>query len=62
MANITGIESGLAYINIHNAVFPGGEIRGDILPTGVPEPGSIGLLTLAAGALSVLRLRSRKAA
>ena len=59
VANITGIEAGLAYINIHNAVFPGGEIRGDILPAGVPEPESLGLLTLAAGALSVLRLRSR---
>lgn len=36
VANITGINSGLAYINIHNAVFPGGEIRGQI--AGVPEP------------------------
>jgi hypothetical protein len=54
VANITGIEAGLAYINIHNAVFPGGEIRGDILPTNaVPEPTAAGLLTLAIGGLGL---------
>ena len=36
-ANIAGIENGLAYINIHNAVFPGGEIRGQLAAV-VPEP------------------------
>ncbi len=59
--NITGIEAGTAYINIHNATFPGGEIRGDILAA-APEPGSISLLALAIGALGTLRLRSRKQA
>jgi hypothetical protein len=49
-ANIAGIEAGLAYINIHNAIFPGGEIRGNIL-TKVPEPGSLSLVGLAALAL-----------
>jgi len=58
-ANITGIEAGMAYINIHNETFPGGEIRGDIL-SAVPEPATLGLLTLSIGALSVVRLRSRK--
>src|ERR1700682_5577251 len=29
-ANIAGIEAGLAYINIHDGSFPGGEIRGNI--------------------------------
>ncbi|MEO5938857.1 MAG: CHRD domain-containing protein [Sphingomonas sp.] len=39
VANILGIKSGNAYINIHNAVFPGGEIRGQIgAVQGVPEP------------------------
>ena len=50
-ANIAGIEAGLAYINIHNAVFPGGEIRGDILARAAPEPSSLSLLGLAALAL-----------
>ncbi len=39
VANILGIKAGNAYINIHNAVFPGGEIRGQIgAAQGVPEP------------------------
>ena len=50
-ANIAGIEAGLAYINIHNAVFPGGEIRGNILAASVPEPASLSLVGLAALAL-----------
>jgi hypothetical protein len=62
LADITGIEAGLAYINIHNAVFPGGEIRADILATPAPEPASLGLLALAFGTVSALRYRSRKQA
>jgi hypothetical protein len=46
-ANIAGIEAGLAYINIHNAVYPGGEIRGDILPSSVPEPATLALFAIA---------------
>ena len=62
-ANIAGIEAGLAYINIHNTTYPGGEIRGDILPANaVPEPTSAGLLTLAIAGLSFFGLRSRKQA
>ena len=62
-ANIAGIEAGLAYINIHNAEFPGGEIRGDILPTlAVPEPASLWLMMLGIGVLSFFGLRSRKVA
>jgi len=56
-ANIAGIENGLAYINIHNTVFPGGEIRGDILATSTPEPASLSLMTLALGGLVALRRR-----
>src|SRR5262245_33906399 len=35
-AFITGLEASLAYVNIHNTMFPGGEIRGQLNP--VPEP------------------------
>jgi hypothetical protein len=45
LANPTGF-----YVNVHNAVFPGGAIRGQL-----PEPTSIALLTL--GALAISRRR-----
>jgi hypothetical protein len=60
-ANIAGIESGLAYINIHNTVFPGGEIRGDILAAPVPEPSSAMLSILGLAALGLLRARRVRA-
>jgi hypothetical protein len=39
-SNLPGIFSGLAYINFHTTQFPGGEIRGQLVPDG----GSTGLL------------------
>lgn len=42
---IAGLNSGLAYANIHDANFPAGEIRGQIAETSaVPEPGTLVLL------------------
>jgi hypothetical protein len=41
---VTELEAGLMYFNIHDAQFPGGEIRGQILAT--PEPASLALLAL----------------
>ncbi|MEY2429126.1 MAG: hypothetical protein QOJ40_2011 [Verrucomicrobiota bacterium] len=49
------IAQGEAYWNIHSTVVPGGEIRGFLLP--VPEPSSIVLLGLGAGALAWARRR-----
>ena len=45
-----------AYFNIHTVAFPGGEIRGNLVP--VPEPA--GVLLLAGGLLAVLRRRTRR--
>jgi hypothetical protein len=42
-----GMQSGRAYVNIHTGNYPGGEIRGFLQPTSVPEPTS--LLLLASG-------------
>lgn len=41
---ISNALAGLTYINIHTSAFPGGEIRGQI----VPEPACAGLLAIAA--------------
>lgn len=55
-ANIAGIEAGMAYINIHNATFPGGEIRGDI----TPEPATLSLLGLGLIAVAGAAARRRR--
>jgi hypothetical protein len=64
-ALIAGIESGLTYFNIHTTQNPGGEIRSQLLPLGVPVPGQIvgagvpGLI-LACGVLLTLARRRRQ--
>lgn len=39
-AFVAAMESGEVYANIHDAIFPGGEIRGQLEPA-VPEPSSL---------------------
>jgi|CXWL01.1.fsa_nt_gi hypothetical protein len=43
-ALLTGAMDGKAYLNIHTTSFPGGEIRGFLMP--VPEAGSAALMLL----------------
>src|ERR1700686_4655896 len=50
---IAGLNSGNAYVNIHNATFPGGEIRGFVVA--VPETGSVMLLGLGLLAMAIKR-------
>ena len=50
---LAGINSGKSYVNIHDATFPGGEIRGFV----TPEPASIALMGLGLGFFAVLRKR-----
>jgi hypothetical protein len=54
---ISDLESGLAYANIHDADFPGGEIRGQLeaVLSAMPEPETSFLLMLGFGVLIVIR-------
>ena len=50
------MAGGEAYWNIHSSSFPGGEIRGFLIP--VPEPSALALFGLGAGAIA-WRLRRK---
>jgi PEP-CTERM motif len=47
-------------MNVHDAVFPGGEIRGQIVAATAPEPASLGLLALGMLLMLVCAPRMRR--
>ena len=56
-AQVAQLFAGNMYMNIHNSAFPGGEIRGQL----VPEPGSLALLGAGLLALTLLARSKRRA-
>jgi len=55
-AQATDLLAHLWYVNIHTPTFPGGEIRGQV----VPEPSTLALVSLGAASLSFVAWRRRR--
>ncbi len=55
---VSWLFSGYLYMNVHDANFPGGEIRGQLLL--VPEPSTAALLGLGLGGIALRIVRGRK--
>ena len=61
---LTGIEQDRAYVNIHDSTFPGGEIRGFVVPEPflVPEPAMWALVLTGFGIVGATTKRRRATA
>ena len=56
---LVGAQAGKAYVNIHDANFPGGEVRGFL--AAVPEPETYALMLAGLGALAWVAKRRQQA-
>jgi NAD-dependent oxidoreductase involved in siderophore biosynthesis len=58
-ALVAGLDAGQAYLNVHTASFPGGEIRGLLVP--VPEPETYALMLAGLGIVGWAAKRRQRA-
>lgn len=58
-AQVSDLQNGLMYMNVHTSTFPGGEIRGQLALFQTPEPSSFALLGLGVAGLFAFR-RTRR--
>jgi hypothetical protein len=61
-ALMAGLSSDEAYMNIHTTVVPGGEIRGFLLASAVPEPSTWAMMTLGFAGVGFMAYRRRTGA
>jgi hypothetical protein len=59
-ADIPDLLAGNTYFNIHDAMFPGGEIRGQLTPVPVPEPSTLTLAGLGGVGIAVRAWKKRR--
>ncbi len=52
---LAGANAGLAYVNVHNSNFPGGEIRGNLAP--VPEASTYAMMLAGLAAIGAIARR-----
>jgi hypothetical protein len=57
---LAGLAADKSYLNIHTSAFPGGEIRGFLVPAAVPEPATLSLFGLGLAASALRKRRARK--
>jgi len=56
-ALINAFNGNQAYVNIHSAAYPAGEIRGFAVAAPIPEPGSWAMMGMGLGVLALLARR-----